>query len=189
VLVGAGVTGALLARSHNSATVAAGSGDRSAGTSPSTGAAESDEQQIIAAYKGYWAALDVANTPPLNPDLPLLAHFATGPELAADQNKIRQHQAQGVGSRRPSPSVTQYRTKVISISGDRAQIQSCDIDDSYPFNIATGQVVDANGKPATAGVGTLAIHGTMVREGSTWKVWSLTLDQVTPGVSGCAQSS
>lgn len=169
-------------RSDKSGTVVAGG---STGTTVAT--PRTEEQKVVAAYRGYWEAVYAANNPP-DPNSPRLAAYATGPQLESAQNAVASNIRQGVAVRVPAQSVATYNAQVTSISGDKAEVRSCDVDDSFLVRLSDGQVVDPSGRPAKAGVGTDSIKAQLTREGAAWKISSLQFEQHWEGVAGCASA-
>lgn len=147
-----------------------------------TGAPLTEEQKIVAAYKGYWEAIKLTNTPPVNPHHPMLGAYATGPQLQAVVDAASKKVADGLATKYPEPSVRVQRVTSVSISGDRAKLEACDTDDSYVINLKTGSPAGPSG-----GSETYVVSATMIREGATtWKVSSMQFGQSWPGVAGCA---
>lgn len=140
-----------------------------------------EEQKILAAYRGYLRAVDEANAPPVNPSSPVLSAFTTGPELQSVVTKLREKAAKGLATIYPPNSVAQQRPRVVSVSGDHANLQSCDIDDSVVIH------ADTRVPAGPTGVVTLLVNAQLVREGGvSWKVESLQFAQTWKGVTGCA---
>ena len=153
--------------------------DGSTGTT--LGTPQTEEQKIIAAYRGYLRAVDEANAPPVNPNSPVLGAFTTGPELQSVVTKLREKAAGGLATIYPPNSVAQQRPRVVSVSGDHASLQSCDVDDSVVVR------ADTRVPAGPTGVVTLLVNAQLVREGGvSWKVESLQFAQKWEGVSGCA---
>jgi len=162
-------------RSDTTGTVVA---DGSTGTTLAT--PQTEEQRIVAAYKGYWAAVDKASAAPVDPNSPAIGAYATGAQLQAAVDALRQKAAGGLAGRYPANSVHEQRPRVVQISGDRAGVQSCDIDDGYVVNMASGAPV------GPTGVETLLVNAQLIREGVNWKVAGLQFAKSWKGVAGCA---
>jgi len=148
------------------------------GTSSATVAPQTDEQKIVAVYKGFVqaenAALEVAD-----PGLPLLGVYATGAQLQATVDAIAKVRNDGLIARAPENSVADQRVTVLSIEGDRARIRVCSIDDGFLVRAATGVPL------APSRVSTALKSGEMLREGGVWKLSFLNRDQKWDGMAGC----
>lgn len=143
-------------------------------------APQTEEQRIIAAYRGYWAAVQAVNTPPVNPNNPLLAVYATGPQLQAAVAAANKKVADGLAGKYPESTVRSQRVTSVTISGDSAKLESCNVDDSYAINVKTGAPAGPTGAETYVAI------ATMLREGVDWKVSSLQFGQSWEGVAGCA---
>jgi len=77
------------------------------------------------------------------------------------------------------PSVVEHRAEVVEVTGDTVTIRDCYIDDAWIETVAAGE-------RANEGAGTQLSTAQMVREGSAWKVSTLTVEESWEGVAGCA---
>lgn len=143
---------------------------------------KSDEEKIVENVKNYFRAHNEALVGP-DPNDPLLPVYATGPALQQAVDAVRKAHQQNLAAISPPNSVTEQRVTVMSISGDRAQIRVCAIED--------GEIVHADTRkpayeyaPGHASTGLWT--GEMAREAGTWKVWSIKREQRWEGVAGCA---
>jgi len=143
-----------------------------------------DEEKIVEAVKNYYRvddeAFEGAHGP--DPNHPLYPVYAAGPQLQTAVDAARKAKEQGLAGRRPANSVSNQKITVTSIEGDRARIKVCSVDDGIIVRVDTG-------KPAydypTGFAVTALLTGEMVREGGSWKVWSLKQDQRWEGIAGC----
>lgn len=141
----------------------------------------SDEEQIIAAYVGFWDtrnAILSAETPP-DPNDPRWPQFATGERLttaAEEAQRFRDEDLRLVAS--PAPANFQ-RVVVVSINGDQAQVHECFVDDAVTVNRSSGTVLNDD-------VVTLNTSGTVLRVEGVWKVAATDVVQRWEGVAGCS---
>lgn len=141
-----------------------------------------DRQAIIDAYVGYWRARFTANSGTPNPTDPALAEFATGNQLEAVVKETQANLDQGHAFR-AAPNPANFRkVTLVSIDGDRAQVQECFVDDDQVIDRATGNLVDA-------AVTTQSVAGTLRFVNGRWKVSGTRLVQEWEGVAGCARAS
>jgi len=157
-------------------TVAAPSSTALATTTTVSPAAE-----IVARYKQFWDVRFEANRNPANPADPRFAQFAVDPQLGNVVTETRQRRDQGLALRRPDPSVTQRRVKVVELTGAAATLQDCATNDGIVYSVATGQVIDDT-------VVTRSVSATMRRVDGVWKVAETKVLQEWKGVAGCALS-
>lgn len=144
--------------------------------------AQSDEDEIIARYVGYWEARFAANSGTPNPDDPALREFATGEQLDKVIAETRANLDQGFAFRAAAQPSDIQRIKVIDIDGDHAVVQECVVSDGVVVRRATGEVVNDD-------VATHNVQGEMVRVDGVWRVTSARLVQRWDGVAGCALDS
>lgn len=148
------------------------------GTSSATVAPQTEEQKIVAVYKGFLkaenAALEVAD-----PSLPLLGVYATGAQLKASSDAAAKLRSDGVVAVAPPNSRADVRVTVLSIQGDKARIQVCLLDDGYLVNAKTGVPL------APSRVITELRSGEMLSEGGVWKLSSSNRTEKWDGVAGC----
>src|SRR5436189_240114 len=69
--------------------------------------------EIVARYTQFWEVRFEANRDPVNPADPRLAQFATGAQLDNVLAETRQRRDQGLAVRRPEPSASTNRVKVV----------------------------------------------------------------------------
>lgn len=179
IVAAVAVAGIVAMRSDDKATTGTVIADGSTGTT----APQTEEQKIIAAYRGYVTAVIRANDPP-NPGDPLLEVYATGAQLAAARAAIAQKMKDGVVVRTAANSVAETRwVRVLTVSGDTATIAACNVSDGGVVNAATGAPVGPQG------VVTLSVNATLTREaGGVWRVSTLGFGSQWQGVAGCAST-
>ena len=136
------------------------------------------EQTVLDAYLEGWAAYAAANDP-ADPTFPGLEATRTGPALAQAVDSVAAFQASGRVGRFPDDSIAEHRAEVVSVSGDRATVRDCSIDDGQIVVAETGEVVNDL-------VATHLFEASMVRDGGRWKLESLNLADRWEGVAGCA---
>lgn len=145
-----------------------------------TTAAPTPEEQVLAAYHAYWAAVDEAFGPPqVRPDLPALRQHATGEVLAGIVEAAESLKAEGGIFRIPENGQYVHRAEIVSIDGETATVRDCNIDDTVEENATTGEVLDD-------AVSTRLYIGMLVREDGQWKVAVLNREMTWEGVAGCA---
>ena len=138
-----------------------------------------DEQAVTDRYLAFWAARAEANANPPNPDHPRLADLATGAQLANVIAETTERRDQGLALRPASPSVAERHVEVISIDGDRAELNDCSVNDGVVYRVSDGSVVDDS-------VVTRNVAATMVRVDGQWRLESARVLQFWEGVAGCA---
>lgn len=170
----------------------------SAGTSPATATTgtstsvasmgdpstplDANHQAIIDAYVGYWNARVAANTGTPNPQDPALPQFATGNQLEAVVAETQKNLDEDRAFRAASDPADFRKVTVVSVEGDRAEVQECFVDDDQVIERSTGNVIDAS-------VSSQSVIGTLRFVDGTWKVSSSKLVQDWEGVAGCALAS
>lgn len=137
----------------------------------------SEEDAVLAAYQGYWDTWLAANDPP-NPDHPDLAKYATGPVLAKALESIANRAAVQQALRLPSDSISSHEPRVVSVTGTRAVVYDCSVDDGLVVAEGSGFVLDD-------AVVTWQYTATLEKS-DTWRVSELQAIERTDGVSGCA---
>ena len=148
------------------------------GTSSATVAPQTDEQKIVAVYKGFIQAENAALAA-ADPGLPLLGVYATGAQLKASSDAAAKLRSDGMVAVAPPNSVADVRVTVTSVQGDRARIQVCLLDDGYLVNAKTGVPL------APSRVITESRAGEMLFEGGVWKLSSSNRTEKWDGVAGC----
>ena len=157
------------------------------GADPTTSTAPGEptdpaNQEIVDAYTAYWEARFSANSGTPNPEDPALAAHATGAQLDAVVAETQRNLDDGVAFQQ-APSPANYRrVTVISIDGDRAEVQECFVDDVQVVDRTTGQIVNDV-------VATQSVSGTLRLVDGTWRVSGSELVQRWEGVAGCALAS
>lgn len=145
-----------------------------------TTAAPTPEERALAAYQGYWAAVNEAFAPPqVRPDLPALRQYATGEVLAGIVRRAEEVKGRDSVTRLRENGQYVHRAEVLSVNGDTATIRDCNIDDVIEENATTGQVIDD-------GVSTRLYISMLVLEDADWKVAVLEREMAWEGVAGCA---
>ena len=136
---------------------------------------------VAARYKQFWEVRYEANRNPVNPSDPRFAQFATGKQLDNVVTETRQRRDQGLAIRRPDPTVSRNRVKVLEVSNETARLQDCATNDGIVYRVATGQVLDDS-------VVTRSVEATMVKVDGMWRLADTRVLQEWKGVAGCAQS-
>lgn len=150
-------------------------------TVPATTTTLDPATEVVARYRQFWDVRFDANRDPVNPADPRFAQLAVDPQLANVLAETRQRREQGLALRRPDPSVTQRRVKVVEMAADTATLQDCATNDGIVYRVATGQVIDDS-------VVTRSVSATMRRVDGTWKLAEARVLQEWKGVAGCALS-
>ena len=153
----------------------------SSSTNPTTSTTADPAVEIVSRYKQFWEVRFEVNRTPVNPADPRLAQFATGKQLDNVVTETRQRLNQGLAVRRPEPSASKNRVKVVQVVGDTASLQDCATNDGIVYRVATGQVLDD-------GVVTRSVEATMRRVDGVWRLADSRVIQEWKGVAGCAQS-
>ncbi len=151
-------------------------------TSGSAPSGQTDEDEIVARYIGYWAARFAANSGTPNPDDPALRDFATGAQLDAVIAETRRNLDNGLAFRPAANPSDIQRVDVIELEGDHAVVQECVVTDGVIYRRDTGEIVDGE-------VYTQNIRGELQRVDGVWRVSSARLVQQWEGVAGCAHAS
>ncbi len=155
-------------------------------TSTDTTASTADlpelQREIVGRYEEFWTVRFRANEAPVNPDAPTLAEYATGAQLDNVRGETQQRLDDGLALRAPDESVTDHRVRVVSVTGDSAQLQDCFVNDGVVYRVATGEVVDD-------AIVTRNVTASMVLVDGVWKLESATVIQEWEGVAGCALDS
>ncbi|HEV2068161.1 MAG TPA: hypothetical protein VGR26_00035 [Acidimicrobiales bacterium] len=145
-----------------------------------TTAAPTPEDQVLAAYQGYWAAVNEAFGPPqVRPDLPALRQYATGEVLAGIVRRAEEVKGRDSVTRLRENGQYVHRAEVLSVDGATATVRDCNIDDVVEENAATGGAIDD-------GVSTRLYISMLVLEDRHWKVAVLEREMAWEGVAGCA---
>ncbi|HEV2068160.1 MAG TPA: hypothetical protein VGR26_00030 [Acidimicrobiales bacterium] len=145
-----------------------------------TTAAPTPEEQVLAAYQGYWAAVNEAFGPPeVRPELPALRQYATGEVLPGIIRRAEEAKADGVVIQIPEGAQYSHQAEVVSMEGDTATVRDCTVDDTVEVSAVNGEVIDD-------GVSTRLYVSTLVREEGQWKVATLEREMTWDGVGGCA---
>lgn len=137
--------------------------------------------EVVARYREFWDVRFEANRNPVDPNDPRLEQLATGKQLETVLTETRQRLDQGLAVRRPEPSESRNRVKVIEVTGDTATLQDCATNDGIIYRVATGQVLDDS-------VVTRSVEATMRRVDGAWRLADTRVIQEWRGVSGCALS-
>jgi hypothetical protein len=137
------------------------------------------EQEVIDRYVGFWEARFAANTGTPNPDDPALAEYATGAQLDTVIAETRQRRDDGLALRPAAPHRTAHSVRVVSVTGDRAEVQDCFVNDGVVYRVASGEVIDDS-------IVTRSVSAVMIREADAWRVERTMVLQEWEGVAGCA---
>jgi len=111
-------------------------------TSPTVTTTIDPAADIAARYRQFWEVRYEANRNPVNPTDPRFAQLATGKQLDNVVTETRQRRDQGLAIRRPDPTISRNRVKVLEVSNDTARLQDCSTNDGIVYRVATGQVLD-----------------------------------------------
>lgn len=145
-----------------------------------TTAAPTPQEEVLAAYHAYWAAVDEAFAPPqVRPELPALRQYAAGEVLPGIVQRAQEAKADGVLIQIPEGARYSHQAEVVSIEGDTATVRDCNVDDTVEVNATTGEVIDDR-------ISTRLSIGLLTREGGQWKVAVLNQEGAWEGVAGCA---
>lgn len=157
---------------------------RSPGTTSPSAAAEwsADEQAVIDAYGAAMSAFDQATADPPNPEHPALLATTVDPVLTEVQNLASSWKGFGQALRYPAESVHRIDTIAVTVDGDAAVIETCNVDDGVLYEPATGRVL--NDKVSTA-----HDRATMTLVDGTWMLTTREQVQKWEGVAGCAVAS
>lgn len=98
------------------------------------------EDQVVAAYLGFWDAVFAAGNPP-DPDNPALAEFATGFQLERSRAVAAEDHAGGIGTRQGEPP-TRHDPRVVRVTEGEAVVVDCWLDTDVLYRIETGERVD-----------------------------------------------
>ena len=145
-----------------------------------TTAAPTPEEQVLAAYQGYLAAVDEMFAPPqVRPDLPAFREYATGEVRSGIVQRAEDLKAEGGVFRIPENARYVHRAEVVAMDSETATVRDCNIDDTVEENATTGEVIDD-------AVSTRLYISMLVREDGRWKVAVLNRESTWEGVAGCA---
>lgn len=145
-----------------------------------TTAAPTPEEEVLAAYAGYWAAVDDVFGPPVvTPDLPALPMHATGEVLEGVITNAERTRDRNEVYRVPEDGLYSHQATVLSIEESTAIVRDCNVDDTVVIDTVSGDVLDD-------AVVTKLYIAMLVEEEGQWKVASLTKESEADGVAGCA---
>ena len=103
----------------------------SAPPATTTAAAPTPEEQVLAAYHGYWGAVDDAfSLPQVQPDFPALSEYATGEALAQVRQSAQETRQANEAYRIPDGGLYEHRAEVVSLEATMATVRDCNIDDT-----------------------------------------------------------
>ena len=143
-----------------------------------TTAAPTPEEEVLAAYQGYWDAVDEAFGPPeVNPESPGLRAFATGEVLTGIIDSAEEVKAENAFVRTPENSA--HESEVVSMEESTATVRDCTVDDAVLERVGTGEILDD-------AVSTRQYIAMLVLEDGRWKVAVLNEANTWEGVAGCA---
>ncbi|MBW3643160.1 MAG: hypothetical protein KY447_09625 [Actinobacteria bacterium] len=145
-----------------------------------TTASPTPEEQVLAAYQAYWAAVNDAFAPPqVRPKLPALRQYATGEVLPGIVRRAEEAKADGVVIQIPEGAQYSHQAELVSIEVDTATVRDCTVDDTVELSASTGEIIDD-------AVSTRLYISMLVREDGRWKVAVLNRESTWEGVAGCA---
>jgi hypothetical protein len=137
----------------------------------------SPEQEVLAAYRGYWDTWLAANDPP-DPDHPHLSRFFTGTALERARTSIATNRTLGHAVRLPAGSRYAHHASVVELVGDTATVSDCAVDDSQLVVASDGSVLNDQ-------VVTSKASAQLQRHDSVWRVVDVTVIQRWEGVVIC----
>ncbi len=138
----------------------------------------SEEEAILAAYRGYWDTWLAANSPP-DPEHPGLERYYTGAALARARTRIAENQSAGVRFRTPPESVANHDASIRHVQDEVAVVDDCSIDDGLIISPA-GEILDSR-------VVTRRSEATLVFDGG-WRVEDVIVLTSVDGVGSCDAS-
>lgn len=143
-----------------------------------TTAAPTPEEEVLAAYAGYWNAVDKAFGPPeVDPGSPELREFATGEVLSGIVQSAEEVNAENPFVRTPEDST--HESEVVSMEESTATVRDCTVDDAVLERAGTGEILDD-------AVSTREYIAMLVLEDGRWKVAVINEANTWEGVAGCA---
>lgn len=122
-----------------------------------------DEQAAIDAYLALVEAAGIANSDPVNPDLPALRELAAPELLQEIQARIIAKRQLGLASR---PDTT-FTPSEVTVEDGTARIEGCTVDRTVVYVVASGEVVNDE-------VEVSRTVARLRREGDRWVVTSST---------------
>jgi hypothetical protein len=140
---------------------------------------EQVEQEVLTAYIAAREA-ELTASEVADPSLPLLEMTHTGAALQATRDSLEAFRTTGRVGRDAPNSVFERRAAVVSVDGDSSSVRDCTVDDRQIVVAASGEVVNDL-------VATVLFQGTMVIEGGSWKLASLSVEDEWEGIAGCAE--
>jgi hypothetical protein len=147
-------------------------GATSSGAPAATASPAAADDQVLSAYRRFWAAVIAANRA-ADAGSPGLAAVAADPELSrvratVSRNKIQKLSLRGEVAHTPKPP---------TVSGTTATLEDCyDISDWNPVSVTTGKPIEVTDE---SGTGRYRARYTLRRSGAGW----LVVDQKALG--GC----
>jgi hypothetical protein len=133
---------------------------------------------VLAGYDTYWTAyLRLMQEP--DPASPALAGLMTGRQRELVSGLVQQRLEQNQRLRFPAASIARRTRIVESITGTRAVVVVCAVDDSYLIDVGSGAI-------SLDEVQTVLSRVSVVQEDGVWKVERVLIDRTWDGVAGCA---
>jgi hypothetical protein len=149
--------------------------------SPNTTPTADVEAEVEAAYRAYVAMQERVQAAP-DPDDPEIPERATGSTLERLRQALADYAARGQAVR-VGPA-TRQTILSIEVSGDRATVRACYVDESGVFDVTTGAEV------VPVRIGTSIDTTVLERTGDVWRVSSRrppAADEQWEGVTTCEQ--
>jgi hypothetical protein len=170
----------------STSTARLGTSAASASTAPNTTTGTTPrwtigQQGVIDAYLAARSAFTTSLAHP-DPDDPALAATHVDPLLSEVRKTNAEWRGFGQAGRFPDNSVSRTDITDVSINGSTATVDTCGVDDSIVYEVASGKVLNSD-------VVTVQAHATMTAIDGTWKLASRSEVQRWEGVAGCAVGS
>jgi hypothetical protein len=127
------------------------------------------EQEVLEAVAGYWRTYFEANDP-ANPSHPGFQRYYTGPARVRSVANAQNRADLSLVIRRGPRGLFASTATLRGISGDRASVTDCIVDDSMLVDGPSGRVLNDQ-------VTTSMLRLDLVHEDGAWKVFELTEEQ------------
>lgn len=138
----------------------------------------SEQQAVLDDFMAARAAFSASLESP-DPDDPTLAATHVDPMLTEVKNINAQWLGFGQAGRFPEGSISRTDPLSIDIVGDQATVETCGVDDSVVYDVATGNVINDD-------IVTVRASSTLERDGDHWKLATRSELERWEGVAGCA---
>lgn len=153
-------------------------GSTTSTSAPATDGWSVEQQEVIDDFLAARAAFSesLANPDPTNPTLEA-THV--DPMLTEVRNINAEWQGFGQAGRFPDNSVSTTDPLSVDLAGDQATVETCGVDDSVVYDIASGNVLNDD-------VMTVRASSTLQRVDGVWKLATRSELERWEGVAGCA---